>query len=84
MGRAKLENQGIDLTYTPKRSGRKMWVHCSDRKLRKSIINYIKDLCEEAKEIYLKIQNGDFSTPFPAGLFPPRLPVLHNLVEHLY
>jgi REP element-mobilizing transposase RayT len=82
MGRAKLENQGIDLSYRPKRSGRKMWCICENKALRRQFINFAKNLCEEANEIYQNILQGDFSELYPAGLFPPRLPYLHSLIEH--
>ncbi len=84
MGRTKLENQGIDLNYRSNRSGRKMWCISGNRELRKQFINYIKNICEEANEIYQKILGGDLSEPYPAGVFPPRLPLLHHLIEHRY
>ncbi len=82
MGRSKLENQGIDLKYRSKRTGRKMWCISGNRTLRRQFINYAKIICEEANEIYQKILGGDFSEKYPAGLFPPRLPLLHHLIEH--
>ncbi len=84
MGRAKLENQGIDLKYRSKRTGRKMWCISVNTTLRKQFITYAKILCEEANEIYQKILGGDFSEQYPAGLFPPRLPLLHHLTEHRF
>lgn len=84
MGRAKLENQGINLDYRSNRSGRKMWCLSDNRQIRINYINYVKNLCEEANEIYQKILGGDFSEKYPAGLFPPRLPLLHNLIEHRF
>ncbi len=82
MGRAKLENQGIDLKYKPNRTGRKMWCITGNRELRKQFINYAKNLCEYANEVYQSILGGDFTEVYPAGLFPPRLPMLHHLIEH--
>ena len=82
MGRTKLENQGIILDYQSNRSGRKMWCICSDIKQRISYITFIKSLCEEAVEVYKKYLLGDFSKPYPSGLFPPRLPLLSNLVTY--
>ena len=82
MGKTKLENQGIKLDYQSNRKGKKMWCICSDIKRRINYILYIKSLCEEAKAVYEKYILGDFSEPYPPGLFPPRLPLLCNLLTH--
>ena len=82
MGKTKLENQGIRLDYQSNRSGKKMWCICSDIPYRIRYILYIKSLCEEAKAVFEKYIQGDFSLPYPPGLFPPRLPLLCNLVTY--
>ena len=80
LGKYFLKNQGIDLTYIPERSGRKMWCISSDVSLRVRYIEFIKDLCESAKEAYKLIKNGVREIEFPLGLFPPRLMVRANLL----
>ena len=80
MGAFKLINQGIDLTYQPVRSGRKMWCICRDVNLRKRFIGWIKDLVATAREAYKEWKIGDTKIRMPAGMFAPRMPVLENLV----
>ena len=80
MGVSKLINQGIRLEYRPKRSGRKMWCLSTDRKARKAYISWLKQLVEEANDVYLAWKAGDTSRRMPIGLFPPRMPVVANLV----
>lgn len=69
-----LQKQSMTREYYPKKFGKRMICICSDKKLRKSVISFYQWLCEKAKFIYQKWKMGDFSLPFPSGLFPPSLP----------
>ena len=80
MGAKQLRNQGINLGYTSKRSGRKMWCISSDIKERKVYISFVKRLAKEAREVYFKWQSGATDLAMPIGMFPPRMPVQANLI----
>ena len=81
MGSKKLRNQGIDLSYEPKRgAGRKLWCMGDNDKERKQYISFIKALAEEAREVYLKWCRGDTSAKMPVGMFAPNMPVQANLI----
>ena len=80
MGAAKLSNQGIDLSYVSKRSGRKMWCISSDIKQRKIYLSFVKRLAKEARDVYLKWQQGVTDFPMPVGMFAPRMPLQANLI----
>ena len=78
MGLAKLINQGINLLYTSKRSGKKMWCISFNKDLRKSYIRKLKELARRATEVYLSWCQGDTTQRIPEGMFAPRMPVLAN------
>ena len=80
MGVHKLINQGINLSYVPKRSGRKMWCICSNKEQRKRYINSLKLLAEEAYGVYKDWCLGDISKAMPVGMFAPRMPTRANLI----
>lgn len=80
MGRERLALQPMDKPYIPNRHGRKMWCISSDLELRKAFISMLKHLVERAREVYERWRVGDFSAPFPAGLYPP---AMRKLVEPL-
>jgi REP element-mobilizing transposase RayT len=80
IGSTKLMLQPIDTAYTPCREGRKMWVLSTDKDLRKECITWIKSLVDEARRVYGLWKEGDFSCPFPPGLFPPSMPKLANCI----
>ena len=80
MGAKRLCNQGIDLEYISKRSGRKMWCISSDVKERKIYLSFVKRLAKEAREVYLKWKSGATDLLMPTGMFAPRMPVQANLI----
>jgi hypothetical protein len=81
MGREKLLAQLLDKYYEPKRSGRRMWCLSEDRKLRIEFISHLKELIAKAKEVYQRWFVGDFSEPYPLGLYPPSMPKLAEPVD---
>ena len=77
LGAARLRSQGFDLTYIPVRFGFKAWCFCSgDTQLRKRFISLVKIMIERGKEVVERWRVGDYSVPFPLGLYPPSLPRL--------
>ena len=80
MGAKRLRNQGINLDYNSKRSGRKMWCISSDIKERKIYLNFVKRLAKEAREVYLMWKSGATNLAMPIGMFPPRMPLQANLI----
>ena len=80
IGATKLVNQGIDLDYRSKRSGKKMWCLSGNREKRKTYINWGKNLASEAYDVYCGWCRGDTSRRMPLGMFSPCMPVVANLV----
>jgi REP element-mobilizing transposase RayT len=73
-------SQPIDAPYTPTTFGCRMWCICGDVPLRIAFISFIKKLRAKAREVRLKWLQGDWTEPFPTGLFPPSPPILANLL----
>ena len=73
-------SQPIDIPYSPKKFGRRMWCICRDISLRIAFIQFIKELRAKAREVRLQWLQGDRSRPFPTGLFPPSQPILSNIL----
>ena len=74
----------IDTTYAPRSFGRRMWCICRDIPLRIAFISFIKKLKGMALAIRERWRRGEFSAPFPPGLFPPCQPMLANLLPRLF
>jgi REP element-mobilizing transposase RayT len=72
--------QPIDMPYSPSTFGRRMWCICRNIQVRIAFITFIKQLRARAKDVRLAWARGDFSTPFPAGLFPPCPPIIANML----
>ncbi len=70
----RLVSTPIGKEYKPERTGKKMLVHCHDKKLRRSIIRWCKELIALGREVLMRWRAGDYSLPYPLGLFPPSLP----------
>jgi REP element-mobilizing transposase RayT len=79
IGQAALGACHLNLDYTPKRSGEKMWCICDDKSLRASYIQWAKSIKTEAKRVYESWKKGDFIPSFPPGVFPPAMPKLANM-----
>jgi hypothetical protein len=72
--------QPIDTPYSPTTFGRRMWCICGNISVRIAFIAFIKQLVLQARDVRLAWAKGDFSLPFPPGLFPPCPPRLANLM----
>ena len=84
VGVKKLLTQPIDIPYTPKKFGRRMWCICRDRKLRIQFIQQVKILLTEARQVLEKWKLGDTEAKYPLGLFPPSMPRQANLLYFEY
>lgn len=80
IGAKRLMATPIGAPYTPQRSGKRMRTHCNDLELRIETLTWMRELRNKARSVYERWKLGDFSVPFPMGLFPPA-PV--RLVEPL-
>jgi len=80
MGAKRLCNQGINLDYISKRSGRKMWCISSDIKERRIYLSFVKRLAKEAREVYFKWKSGATGLAMPIGMFAPCMPLQANLI----
>ena len=76
IGADRLVAQPLDRYYEPKRSGRRMWCLADKKSIRVSFIATLKRLIDKARQVYRKWFLGDFSEPYPLGLYPPGMPKL--------
>jgi REP element-mobilizing transposase RayT len=76
-----LKAQPINRKFEPKKFARRAWCICRDVAKRSQFILFIKKLKAQAKEVRERWKVGDFSVPYPLGLFPPRMHRLGNLVQ---
>lgn len=82
MGAERLRSQGIDLTYIPDRKGYQAWCFCTgDSELRVRFIRAMKELKAKARDVFERWKQGDYSVPYPLGLYPPSLPKVAEPVE---
>jgi REP element-mobilizing transposase RayT len=80
IGAHRLKVQPIDKPYAPQKFGRRMWCICRDVAIRVAFICSVKELRRQAKLVRKRWLLGDFSLPFPIGLFPPRMARLANSI----
>ncbi|NLF26146.1 MAG: hypothetical protein GX589_10900 [Deltaproteobacteria bacterium] len=76
IGRNRLVAQGLDIRYRPEREGRQTWCICCDKQRRKEFIDWVKRLIEQAYDVYVRWRVGDYTLPYPLGLYAPSLPKL--------
>lgn len=76
----KLVSTPIGAEYKPEREGKRMLVHCHDKPLRRLIIRWCKELIARGREVLRRWREGDYSVPYPLGLFPPSFPRLGELL----
>ncbi len=80
-GRERLLSQPINPSHLPQNySGRRMWCLSEERSLRKAFIEFLGKLMAEARQVQRRWRIGEFSVPYPPGLYPPCMP---KLVEPL-
>ena len=71
IGRKRLIATPIGAPYTPERTGRRMLVHSVHRDLRREIIEWMRNLLADGREVLERWRAGDTTAPYPLGLFPP-------------
>ncbi len=76
MGSEKLISQPISTSYQSNRSGKRMACLSDDIRLRVNFICYLKDLYAKAREVLERWKSGDYTLPYPLGLYPPSMPKL--------
>ncbi len=74
IGKEKLVESPMCLEYTSKRSGRRSKFLSDDNDIRRAFRDDISARETEARYVLEKWKLGDFSHPFPLGLFPPSMP----------
>lgn len=76
MGAPRLLQQTFNLVHRPERQGRRTICLTEDRSLRKKFLQLFRDLMNRARSVSRAWKLGDFSLPFPSGLYPPSFPKL--------
>ncbi len=77
-GRERLRAQVFDLSYRPRRKGRRMWCLSEKRSVRVAFIRFFKALMHKARAVRERWKMGDVTVPYPPGLYPPSMPKLAN------
>jgi len=80
LGRERLIAQVFDISYRPKRSGRRMWCLSESRRVRVEFISFLKALMRKARAVRDRWRQGDVTVPYPPGLYPPSMPKLANVL----
>jgi len=80
IGRERLLNQSMDLSYRPSRKGKRTCCVADRRVLRVAFISAFKKLKQEAKKVLSRWRVGDTSVMYPPGLYPPSMPKLANSI----
>ena len=77
-GRERLITQVFDITYRPRRKGRRMWCLSEKRSVRVEFIRFFEALMQKARAVRERWKLGDVTVPYPPGLYPPSMPKLAN------
>ncbi len=80
LGRERIMAQVFDLTYRSKRKGRRTWCLSEKRSIRARFIAFLKELFKKARAIRERWKRGEVTAPYPAGLYPPSMPKLANVI----
>ncbi len=81
IGVEKLKAQTFNLTYQSARTGKRMWCLSEKRAVRVKFIRFLKNLFQSAREVQERWVLGDFSVPYPLGLYPPSMPKLAEPID---
>jgi len=63
------------------KAGQRSWCLSEDRVLCREFIADMKARMELAAQVYQRWKMGDFSEPYPLGLYPPSMPKLAEPLE---
>lgn len=80
IGYHRLVNTAVGANFIPQRSGRRMLCISSNKESRRSFIKWIKGLISKAREVLARWRLGDYSQPYPLGLYPPSMPRTAELI----
>jgi hypothetical protein len=72
-GKEHLITQVLDTTYRPRRPGRRMCYLSEKRSVRAGFIRFLKALMQKAREVRERWRLGDFTLPYPPGLYHPSM-----------
>ena len=73
-------HQSMVKRYTPTKFGKRMICLSKSIERRQQFIGEFKAMCALARKVYENWKGGDYSIPFPPGLFAPPPPRLCNIV----
>jgi REP element-mobilizing transposase RayT len=80
IGKEALRAAHLETQYLSKnRDGKKMWCISDDKDLRIRYIQWAKSIKQRARDVYERWKVGDFTLPFPPGVFTPTRPMLANM-----
>jgi hypothetical protein len=80
IGKDNLLSSAFNLTYRSKRAGRRSYCISRSISLRVHIIQTIKALINEGKEVLERWRAGDQTLRYPIGIYPPSMPRMGNLI----
>jgi REP element-mobilizing transposase RayT len=80
IGKERLLSFPFSLNYRSKRSGRKSYCISRSISLRVHIIQTIKALINEGREVLERWRAGDHTLRYPIGIYPPSMPRMGNLI----
>jgi hypothetical protein len=80
IGSDRLVAQPLDLSYRPRRSGRRMWCLSEKRAVRVAFIEFFRNLMARARTVRERWRSGETWLRYPPGLFPPTMPKLANVL----
>lgn len=72
-GAKELSTRALETQYLPDRKGRRT-ICLGPKILRKPFIGNVREKQAESKEVQERWKLGDYSRPYPTGLYPPSLP----------
>lgn len=81
IGQTRLRLQSMTKKYIPKKYSPRMICLGASKNIRAPFIKIFKIFSNQAKEVYQKWKNGDFSAKIPPGMFAPRKPHLICCLE---
>ena len=71
IGAQRLQSIKIGAHFIPHRTGRRMRVHCSDPRKRRTVFKAMRRLQRRSRAVLARWRMGDFSVRYPIGMFPP-------------
>lgn len=78
IGALALKTAHLETEYLPKKHGKRVWCISDNTELRIRYIEWAKEVKQKARAVYERWKIGDFTVPFPPGVFPPTRPLLAN------